>query len=297
MSADEGLFEALAHAEAGYCLGPVTVRQDPAGGKSVVFHTTWQRPGGTSRDHAQIRDWATRFPGCGFHAPCGPNGIVVVDLDGEDGVQNWRRLDGPRSPMTVMTRSGGRHVYFRAPAVPIRNSAGVIAPHIDVRGDGGTVFVSGTVVHGSDARYVATRILAPYELPQLTDEWATRLRNAGPTAKGRRARVHGLRPPSRERAQGPVRLSHTPEWIEAKARAELRSLGRIPRADFTERLHAAALAGYRAVIAGAFDELEVELALTDAIHRAGRTPVTSADLDAIKRALRDAAAQPWEVTA
>lgn len=302
MSVNETLPEALTYAAKGYRLGPVTVRQDARGTKTPVFHTAWSQPDGTSSDPDQLVAWSMRYPGCSFHAPTGPNEIVVADLDGEDGTQAWYRAGGPRSPMTVTTRSGGRHLYFRAPADPIGNSVGIVLPHVDVRGGpahrSGTVFISGTVVHGLAASpYVAHRILAPAELPELPTDWAERLRDAGPpTTPKRRPRTHRLHPPQRKRA-APDSRPHSREWIEAKARDELRQPRRGARANFSEQLYTAALAGYRAVRAGVLDLSEVDAALAEALALRGVHAPTLADLDPVHRAYRDAAARPWEVTA
>ncbi|GAB2959428.1 hypothetical protein GCM10027184_03080 [Saccharothrix stipae] len=48
-----------------------------------------------------------------------------------------------------MITSGGEHRYFRAPDVPLGNSVGKIAPHVDTRGVGGYVVAAGSLlVHG-----------------------------------------------------------------------------------------------------------------------------------------------------
>lgn len=67
------------------------------------------------------------------------NGIVVIDDDREKvGLPAW---EPPCDTYSVRTRSGGRHWYFRHPGRPVSNSAGRVAPHVDVRGDGGYVVV------------------------------------------------------------------------------------------------------------------------------------------------------------
>lgn len=101
---------------------------------------------------------------------CGPSRLVVVDLDvpkpGADkeipeefrlpGVHDgkdvfvliceYAGMDFPRDTYIVQTPSGGWHLYFRAPeGSAIRNSAGVIAPMVDIRADGGYVVGAGSV--------------------------------------------------------------------------------------------------------------------------------------------------------
>jgi hypothetical protein len=49
-------------------------------------------------------------------------------------------------PTTVEALTArGRHIYFKWPQQPVRNSAGKIAPGIDVRGEGGYVIVPPSV--------------------------------------------------------------------------------------------------------------------------------------------------------
>ena len=56
-------------------------------------------------------------------------------------------------PATVeVITARGRHVYFQMPETPVRNSAGKIAPGIDVRGDGGYVLAPPSI-HPSGKRY------------------------------------------------------------------------------------------------------------------------------------------------
>ena len=69
--------------------------------------------------------------------------VYVVDLDGDEGIDEWRQLQaqhGVVSSISVITGSGGRHVYLSMPdGIKLGNSAGKLAPHIDTRGDGGYV--------------------------------------------------------------------------------------------------------------------------------------------------------------
>jgi hypothetical protein len=69
----------------------------------------------------------------------------------------------------VSTPSGGRHLYFRAPATLISNSAGRLARNIDVRADGGYVVAPGSQVGGR--QYQARNAVPPVLLPGwLTDK-------------------------------------------------------------------------------------------------------------------------------
>jgi hypothetical protein len=88
--------------------------------------------------------------------------IFVVDVDvgpGKDGDDSLRALqmahDDLPETAEVRTGSGGRHLYFRAPAgvAVIRNSAGKLGPGLDIRGEGGFV-VAPPSVHASGQPYV-----------------------------------------------------------------------------------------------------------------------------------------------
>ena len=66
------------------------------------------------------------------------SGFDALDLDYRNGAAAFEEANRNRMPETRIheTQSGGRHlVFLHAPGV--RNSAGSIAPGVDVRGDGG----------------------------------------------------------------------------------------------------------------------------------------------------------------
>ena len=73
----------------------------------------------------------------------GPSKLVVLDADGQAG-NVWLAKAGenhglPRT-FSVLTRSGGFHIYFQSPeGIEIKCSAGRIAPGIDIRANGGYV--------------------------------------------------------------------------------------------------------------------------------------------------------------
>jgi hypothetical protein len=73
--------------------------------------------------------------------------VVDVDLGGEDGIERLQAKYGalPRT-CTAITPRGGWHHPFKYTG-PVPNSAGKIAPHIDVRGDGGYVVVPPSVTN------------------------------------------------------------------------------------------------------------------------------------------------------
>jgi Bifunctional DNA primase/polymerase, N-terminal len=93
----------------------------------------------------ELHAWCRRFPFAGAGIPTGPGtGILVVDADSADSIE-WLECRG--MPETWLVRSArGLHYYYRWPLAEyeIRNSAGEIAPGVDIRGYGGQVVASGT---------------------------------------------------------------------------------------------------------------------------------------------------------
>jgi hypothetical protein len=83
------------------------------------------------------------------------SGIFVIDIDGMDAEAELTKLISKHGalPHTVESITArGRHVFFAYPDRAIRNSAGKIAPGIDVRGDGGYVLAPPSV-HPSGRNY------------------------------------------------------------------------------------------------------------------------------------------------
>jgi Bifunctional DNA primase/polymerase, N-terminal len=68
------------------------------------------------------------------------SGFDVLDVDPRNGGREWYEANKHKLPATRIhrTRSGGIHLLFKHLA-GLRNSAGKVAPGIDVRGDGGYV--------------------------------------------------------------------------------------------------------------------------------------------------------------
>ncbi|MEU7636391.1 bifunctional DNA primase/polymerase [Streptomyces sp. NPDC039016] len=102
--------------------------------------------------------WAT-----GYGIACGraPHHLIGLDLDtkhGADGRTALRLIAEahgfPLTPtVTVLTPSGGRHLWFTGPpAAAVPNSAGRLAPGIDVRGAGGYLVGPGSLT--TRGRYV-----------------------------------------------------------------------------------------------------------------------------------------------
>jgi hypothetical protein len=144
--------------------------------------TEWETVATTSRD--RIWWWWRRHPDDNVAIATGPAGLVVIDLDlarpdeepppeyagARGGLDVFAALAAehgyvPGSTWTVETPSGGRHLYFRAPAggAPWRNTAGRLGSHIDTRPSGGYVVGAGSLVDGRPYKLIHDR--PPVELP------------------------------------------------------------------------------------------------------------------------------------
>jgi hypothetical protein len=92
-------------------------------------------------DRTIITQWWQQNPQFNIGIATGKaSGIFVVDVDGIDAEGELRKLEAEHGPLPATVEAitaRGRHLYFRMPAIDIRNSASKIAPHIDVRANGG----------------------------------------------------------------------------------------------------------------------------------------------------------------
>ncbi|MEU6603842.1 bifunctional DNA primase/polymerase [Streptomyces shenzhenensis] len=131
-----------------------------------------------STDPARIRElfaaapWAT-----GYGIACGlpPHHLIGIDLDTKSGTDSsaalrelaLRHLFTIPETVVVLTPSGGRHVWLTGPPdVVVPNSAGRLAPGIDIRGAGGYLVGPGSRTdHGVYATAPGTAHLAPAACP------------------------------------------------------------------------------------------------------------------------------------
>jgi hypothetical protein len=110
-----------------------------------------------TRDPDIIRQWWRQEPQLNLAIATGAiSRIFVVDIDGLDAEGELRKLEAKHGelPATVqaITPRPGRHIYFQWPQMPVHNSAGKIAPGVDVRGDGGYVLAPPSI-HPSGRKY------------------------------------------------------------------------------------------------------------------------------------------------
>ena len=131
-----------------------------------------------STDPARIRElfaaapWAT-----GYGIACGlpPHHLIGIDLDTKSGTDSsaalrelaLRHLFTIPDTVVVLTPSGGRHLWLSGPPdVVVPNSAGRLAPGIDIRGAGGYLVGPGSRTdHGVYGTAPGTAHLAPASCP------------------------------------------------------------------------------------------------------------------------------------
>ncbi|MER5524907.1 bifunctional DNA primase/polymerase [Streptomyces sp. NPDC002677] len=145
-------------------------------------HGECGRPGhgvyDATTDPARIRElfaaapWAT-----GYGIACGlpPHRLIGVDLDMKSGTDSTaalrelalRHLFTIPPTVVVLTPSGGRHLWLTGPPdAVIPNSAGRLAPGIDIRGAGGYLVGPGSRTdHGVYATAPGTEHLVPAPCP------------------------------------------------------------------------------------------------------------------------------------
>jgi hypothetical protein len=170
------------HADRGMAVFPLV-----PGRKVPAVERDWEHEATT--DHLAIaRTW--RHAPYNIGVAAGQSGLLVVDLDqpkttADLAPEPWRTRGATNgadvlalaaadhdasipATYTVVTPSGGQHVYYRQPTGhQLGNSAGRIGWKIDTRGHGGYIVGAGSITnHG---RYQASNTTPPQALP----DWIT----------------------------------------------------------------------------------------------------------------------------
>jgi hypothetical protein len=253
------LRSALSLAERGWHVFPCV-----PGGKRPALRGSWQ--GHATTDSARIRVWWGRAA-YNIGIACGPSGIVVIDLDvphdteelssakggstvsGGDVLANLCDQYGQPYPLptyAVSTPSGGCHLYYVAPAGPVRNSAGRLGPHIDVRANGGYAMGDGSRI--GERTYTAWDQRWPVPLP----EWLV-----------------GLLVDSQRMPTASASIPHGTAYAMAALRQETRLVSTARPGTRNDTLNRAAFSLGQLVAAGLLPSLAVVTALSCAAQRAG----------------------------
>ena len=112
-----------------------------------------------STDPSQIEAW--RDAGYDLAVDCGASGLLVVDLDGEDGLATAADMDLPPT-YTMQTPRGGQHLYYSGVGT---TSVQKLGYKVDTRGTGGYVVWEGPGYEPVDERPLA--MLPEWIVPAL----------------------------------------------------------------------------------------------------------------------------------
>jgi hypothetical protein len=240
----------------GWALFPVV----PGGKRPAIAR--WQDRATTDPD--RLARFFTSHPDHNAGIACGPSRLLVIDCDtpkdpGDGGRDGWAVLadlaagrGGLPNTWTVTTPSGGRHLYFRAPAPgpgrqPFGNTWQTLGPLLDTRGAGGQVLAPGSRLPNGG-----------YELLDDTDPaalpgWmAWRLSDRAPTA---------LSEPVERPSADPVDRG---SYVSAVVRSELQRVTQAGRGGHNAAVFTAARALGQLVGAGALHRPTAERDLTAA---------------------------------
>lgn len=108
--------------------------------KDETGERSW-KPFQTKRPTMRLVDaWLEREPQMNLAVVTGRiSGVAVLDLDGQDAIDALKeRRIAPPGTLTQRTPHGWHGVY-RLGVLPVKNTAGAIAPHVDTRGEGGYI--------------------------------------------------------------------------------------------------------------------------------------------------------------
>jgi len=133
-------------------------------------------------DKFQIKAWWKKHPNANIGIATGKDSIIVLDIDGEDGLKSLEALkQHGEIPDTVGVITGkGLHLYFKSD-VPVKQSIGTIGTKLDVRSDGGYVVApSSRHYSGVNYRYEEGKGLGEIEIAEIPD-WLITIINSDKT--------------------------------------------------------------------------------------------------------------------
>lgn len=262
----------------GWALFPVR-----PGGKAPAIRG-WQERATTDPD--RIGRFFTDHPDHNAGIACGPSRLLVIDCDmpkgadpdpttgGRDGAAVLAELAAARGGLpdtwTVITPSGGRHLYFRAPArgagrPELGNTGRALGPMLDTRGHGGQVLAPNSRL--PNGAYELLDDTDPAALPAWL---ARRLSVRAPTAVSA--------PPERT----PIAPTDHGAYVSAVVRAELERVAQAGRGGHNTAVFTAARALGQLIGAGVLDRPTVERDLTTAARHivTGPCDCTTRDITA-----------------
>ncbi|HTH99552.1 MAG TPA: AAA family ATPase [Acidisoma sp.] len=271
----------LAQAAAGIPLFPAQTDIDPHP-KAPMPAVRWRQEATT--DPTTTRQWLRRWPNAAIGWPI-PQGIVVFDIDGEEGLKQWAALWAPHGGVPdlphVVTPSGGRHYYFALPPdVTHGNTLGALLPKvedgaIDVRGYGGYVIAPGSWMPSAGVAYEAAGSVYPILNPPEIPSWLLKIlqgsrckdqpkREAAPAREVNHGTPSGG---SRDQNAHP----RVQAWAEKGIGDEIDRLAACGAGGRNDQLNKSAMALGQFVAAGFLDRREAEALLEQACATNGLT--------------------------
>jgi hypothetical protein len=178
------VFPILAVTASGGCECADGLECDKAGKHPAI--AGWNKEASTNP--AQIEEWWGKRPDRGVGIATGEeSGITVLDVDGEEGVEELGKLSvGSGMPPTpcVQSRPGRYHYYFQY-IKGVKSNSKKLGAHLDTRGDGGYV-VAPPSRHATGSTYSwlqAPDRVALAEWPEFLNEKTKEKKKAGRPAK------------------------------------------------------------------------------------------------------------------
>jgi hypothetical protein len=187
------------------------------------------------------------------------SGVAVIDLDpGADA----SGLDLPGTVTALTGRSGAYHLYYICKE-PLGNSSGKLAPHVDVKADGGQVVFPGSVHPDTGALYAWAEGHEPWnvEIAPLPGHILERLR--APDRPKSAAKAPLPAPPA---GDVPAKARH---YAQTALKMELNAVCTAVEGNRNETLNKASFSLGTLIGGGYLDRIEVEQALMAAAESCG----------------------------
>ena len=196
------------------------------------------------------------------------SGFFVVDVDGAEGkssIQKLAKQNGGLGKSVRVKTPRGWHLWYSCPKVPVGNSASRIAPHIDVRGDGGYVLLPGSIGPNREKyQFIKGRGLEDVEIGPAP-EWVVSLVTS--PSKAIVAPSDGME----QRGDG-VRKA---DYGTAALTDECQKLSALQEGQRNDGLNKASFRMGQLVVAGRLDESEAEFHLLRAALSGGLSEAES----------------------
>jgi len=216
----------------------------------------WRRWIDERQSHRLIWDWVNRYDllNQNIGIICGrvSGGLVVVDLDGLDAVQEYeQRFPHLTDTLTIVTGSGkGKHLYYVC-----EDTSTVRMKGFEVRGDGTYVVAPPSKHPDTGQHYIAQGLSTPPRPKRVElDDVRNWIRSHRPAGE----------PPPKAKHE----VMQAPRWAEAALRGELALLANTNR-NFNDALYRAALKLGSIVADGKLSRDRVERDLYEVARAAG----------------------------